>query len=118
MHDNLLPEAIRGSWYLLADDNKPLAEAIEKKGQLLALRLTGKFSLYDLTQEDDGTEKVVKDAGDYTFDGDFLILRGRNTETYRVRIKSAWQWNLEAKKKTRKLLRGNLVPSDLMSTLR
>ncbi|AWV91199.1 hypothetical protein [Bradymonas sediminis] len=114
MHDNLLPEAIRGSWYMLADDNKPLAEAIEKKGQLLALRLTGKFSLYDLTQEDAGTAKVEKDEGDYTFDGDFLILRGRNTETYRVRITSAWQWNLEAKKKKRKLLRGNFLPSDFI----
>lgn len=114
MQDSLLPEAIRGSWYLLADDGKPVAEAIEKKGQLLALHLTGKFSLYDLSVEDDVTVKVEKDEGDYTFDGDFLILRGRNTETYRVRVDADWCWSLEAKKKRRKLVRGSFIASDFI----
>lgn len=114
MQDSLLPEAIRGSWYLLADDDKPVAEAIEKKGQLLALHITGQFNLYDLSIEDDVTVKAEKDEGDYTFDGDFLILRGRTTETYRVRVDSDWCWSLEAKKKRRKLVRGNLIESDFI----
>lgn len=112
MPESLLPEAIRGSWYLLADDAKPIAEAIEKKGQLLALRLSGTFCCYDLAHEDGGVAKVEKDSGDYTFDGDFLILRGRNTETYRVRITEDWQWSLEAKKKQSKLVRAPITASD------
>lgn len=71
MQDSLLPEAIRGSWYLLADDGKALDEAIEKKGQLLALHITGSFQLYDLEVAGDVTTKEEKDEGDYTFDGDF-----------------------------------------------
>jgi len=112
MQESLLPEAIRGSWYLLADDDKPIGEAIEKKGQLLALRLSGTFCCYDLAREDGGIAKVEKDSGDYTFDGDFLILRGRNTETYRVRIGKDWRWSLETKKKRSKLVRGQMTASD------
>lgn len=115
MRNSLLPEAIRGSWYLLADDDKPLADAIEKKGQLLTLHLTGKFSRYELSTEDGATAKVEKDSGDYTFDGDFLILRGNNTETYRVRVDQDWCWSLEAKKKKRKIVRGNLLKADFIA---
>ncbi len=101
MADRPLPEAIRGSWYLLPEEGSP-AEALEDDGKLIALRLDGSFSRYAL----DGARKELEEEGDYTFDGDFLILRARNTETFRVHIEASWHWFLEGKKKSRRLYRG------------
>jgi hypothetical protein len=109
MSERLLPEAIRGSWYLLPEEGSP-AEALDDKGQLLALRLDGTFTRYTA----DATSKEVKEEGDYTFDGDFLILRARNTDTFRVHIKEDWYWFLEAKKKSRRLYRGLIDEGDFV----
>ena len=107
MSERLLPEAIRGSWYLLAIDGSP-EEALDDKGQMLALHIDGSFVRYQV----DASNKEVKEQGDYTFDGDFLILRGRNTDTFRVHVEADWFWNLEAKKKSRRLIRGILNADD------
>ncbi len=107
MSERLLPEAIRGSWYLLREPGTP-AEALADKAQLLSFRLDGSFTRYNL----DGATKEEAEEGDYTFDGDFLIVRGRNTDTFRVDVRSDWFWFLEAKKKSRRLYRGVLEESD------
>lgn len=109
MTERLLPEAIRGSWYLLRP-NGTAVEALEDKAQLLALRIDGSFSRYTL----DGAKRELKEEGDYTFDGDFLIVRGRNTDTFRVTPETPWRWHLEAKKKSRRLFRGVLDERDFV----
>jgi hypothetical protein len=112
MRNSLPPEAIRGSWYLLADDATPPATALKGGAQLLAFQLDGRFKRYEIAVPGTKDGKVEKETGDYTFDGDFLILRGRNTETFRVSIEQDWLWFLEAKKKSRRLIRGELTASD------
>jgi hypothetical protein len=107
MSERLLPEAIRGSWYMLAEKGSP-EEALAQKGQLLGLHLDGEFVRYEV----DASNKKEKERGDYTFDGDFLILRGRNTDTFRVHVEANWYWFLEAKKKSRRLFRGILEADD------
>lgn len=109
MSERPLPEAIRGSWYLLPEEGT-LEEALDDKGQLVALRVDGTFTRYTA----DTTSKRVKEEGDYTFDGDFLILRGRNTDTFRVHIEEDWYWFLEAKKKNRRLYRGMIDGDDFI----
>jgi hypothetical protein len=110
MSERLLPEAIRGSWYLLTKGGSPV-EALADEGQLLALHLDGTFVRYTV----DKSDKQQKEQGDYTFDGDFLILRGRNTDTFRVHVEADWYWFLEAKKKSRRLFRGLLEPEDFFA---
>lgn len=103
MIERPLPEAIRGSWYLLPKKGAPREVFDEDEGQLVAMRIDGTFTRYDLVGE---AIKEVDDEGDYTFDGDFLILRGSSTETYRVRVEQSWYWFLEGKRKSRRLYRG------------
>lgn len=110
MSERLLPEAIRGSWYLLPEEGS-LEEALADNGQLVALHIDGTFTRYTA----DTTSKAVKEEGDYTFDGDFLILRGRNTDTFRVHIEEDWCWFLEAKKKNRRLCRGLIAGDDFIA---
>ena len=107
MPERLMPEDIRGSWYLLAEDGSP-EEALEADGQLVAFGLDGTFTRYDI----DGDTKSEHETGDYTFDGQFLILRGKNTDTYRVRVEHDWYWFLEEKKKNRRLYRGLIDEAD------
>lgn len=107
MSERPLPEAIRGSWFLLPEKGPP-GEVIEDDGNLLALHIDGRFVRYELSA---GRKLEVADSGDFTFDGDFLILRGSNTRTYRVRVEKSWYWRLEGKKHNRRLYRG-LIEED------
>lgn len=107
MQERPLPEAIRGSWYFLPESADPHGPA-DKGRTVYRFRLDGTFARYILKGED-WTEK---EEGDYTFDGAFLIIRGRNTDTYRVRPEGAWKWNLEGKKEDQKLMRGLMKDED------
>ncbi len=100
MAERLPPESIRGSWYYLSASAKPKALG-DKVPQVLRFRLDGTFTRY-LARDGEWSEK---ESGDYTFDGSFLIIRGRNTDTFRVRATSAWRWTLEGKKEEQVLLR-------------
>jgi len=98
------PESIRGSWFYL-----PTASdlgAAERTVFLYRFRLDGTFSLYSIRDD----HWLEKEKGDYTFDGQFLIVRGRNTDTYRVRPDAFWRWLLEGKKEEYMLTRA-LVPA-------
>lgn len=95
-----LPEEIRGTWYYLSDEGTP-QEALADKGELLTLRLDHSFDRWVVGDD----ELEHQDDGDYTFDGSFLILRGRNTDTYRVDASDELMWFLEGKKKSRRLYR-------------
>ena len=102
------PDAIRGSWYFLplsADPHNPDRPILTYR-----FRLDGTFSIYGAR----GDESFEKEKGDYTFDGAFLIMRGRNTETYRVKVKDAWRWVLEGKKDEYALLRGRITDNDFV----
>lgn len=105
------PESIRGSWYYLPTTLDP-HNLGDKPPQVLRFRLDGTFTRY--IARDDGW--LEKEKGDYTFDGAFLIIRGRNTDTFRVRTEHFWRWSLEGKKEEQVLLRG-LVSSDDFVTL-
>lgn len=97
-----LPEDIRGGWYYLPED-MPVEKVGAKKGaDLLAFRLDGSFVRYAV----ESGARTETEEGGYTFDGNFLILRGGSTKTYRVDSSVPWRWNLEGKKKNRVLLRG------------
>jgi len=90
------PEAIRGAWYVLRED-EDFEKAREKTTyEIFIYRLDGTFSRIQLK---DGHVRS-QEQGDFTFDGEFLITRGRNTETYRVSAQSARVWNIETKKHT------------------
>lgn len=103
------PESIRGSWYFLPDSANPLALG-DKVPQIMRFRLDGTFSRY-LARESEWQEK---EKGDYTFDGQFLIIRGRNTDTYRVRCDAFWRWVLEGKKEEQVLLRALISRRDFV----
>lgn len=102
MSDAPLPEDIRGAWYFLDDD-----DGAEDGLEVLSLRIDGDFVRWE--HGDGGFERA--DQGDYTFDGNFLILRGSNTKTYRVDVRSDVEWYLEGKKENRRLLRTRQDPS-------
>lgn len=95
------PEAIRGSWYYLPISVNPL-DLGDKPPQAMRFRLDGTFTRYIVK---DGSWSD-KENGDYTFDGQFLIVRGRNTDTFRVTTDSFWRWSLEGKREEQLLLRG------------
>lgn len=106
MPERPLPEAIRGSWYFLPESTDPKNPG-DKAILVYQFRLDGSFSAFTLKKE----KWSEKDSGDYTFDGAFLIIRGRNTDTFRVRVETFWRWHLEEKKKDYVLLR-NLITED------
>jgi hypothetical protein len=95
------PEAIRGAWYRV-DPETDDAGAGQLPDCLMTFDIEGTFRRYDL---DDGSGTLA-DEGGYTFDGDFLILRGGRTRTYRVQLKAPWIWRLEGKKGEWDLRRG------------
>lgn len=107
MQERPLPESIRGSWYFLAESADPHGPAAKGRS-VYRFRLDGTFALYILK----GDDWIEKEEGDYTFDGAFLIIRGRNTDTYRVRREGPWKWNLEGKKEDQKLMRGLMKDDD------
>lgn len=101
MRERPLPESIRGSWYYLPANTDPRTTG-EKGIQMYRFRLDGTFSLYG-GRPGSWSER---ERGEYTFDGQFLIIRGRTTETYRVKSNRYWRWTLEGKKEDYVLLRG------------
>ena len=101
------PEAIRGAWYMMRQDDS-IDKARERDTyELYIYRLDGTFSRIQLK---DGHVKS-QEQGDFTFDGEFLITRGRNTETYRVDAKSPREWHIETKKHAF-VIRRSLYASD------
>ena len=96
-----LPEAVRGCWYLLPGDSDVPPDP-EDPHRVMAFEVDGTYTRYDIARG----RKKEGECGEYTFDGNFLILRGRRTHTYRVRRPTYWHWQLEGKKKTHLLLRG------------
>lgn len=96
-----LPEAVRGCWYYLPH-SFDITEGKPESHQILCFGVDGSFARYDV--EDDQREEG--ETGDYTFDGNFLILRGRRTDTFRVHRPAYWHWSLEGKKESFTLLRG------------
>ncbi len=105
-----LPEAVRGCWYYLPvnadhDPNGPR--------QVIAFGVDGSFVRYEIKK----SRRKEAESGDYTFDGNFLILRGRRTHTFRVHRPSFWQWKLEGKKKHFRLLRGFAPIDEEVATL-
>jgi hypothetical protein len=109
--DPLLPEAIRGAWYLLPDEADP--HTLEhKKAQQLFFELDGSFTRYKIKR---GERRREHETGDYTFDGNFLITRGRSTDTYRVHPEGFWRWDLEEKKGDYVLLRGPFEADDFFT---
>ncbi|QED29157.1 hypothetical protein FRD01_18300 [Microvenator marinus] len=107
MRERPLPEAIRGSWYYLPANTDP-RQTGEKGIQMYRFRLDGTFSLFG-GRAGSWTEK---ERGEYTFDGQFLIIRGRNTETFRVKASRYWRWTLEGKKEDYVLVRGKATDDD------
>ncbi len=100
MSERLWPEAICGAWFMGKPDGM---EEAWRAGvcDLYLFRVDGTFTRW-------GRRKgYVRETerGDYTFDGDFLITRGRNTETYRVDVTSRGDWSLEDKKGTSRMVR-------------
>lgn len=119
MQNNLLPEAIRGAWLLitdkLADPTTPggalRAGELADQAQLIRFGIDGEFQAFPI--KDGQLADQPKRAGDYTFDGDFLILRAKSTDTFRVSVDAPWCWALEARKKRRRLVRGLLGSADI-----
>lgn len=106
-----LPEAIRGCWYYVSH-KFDVSDGHTRPRQLICFRVDGSFTRYQF--KDQSRKEVEK--GDYTFDGNFLILRGRNTDTFRVNTEKSWRWTLEGKKEDHYLLRG-LVTEEAFGTL-
>lgn len=109
MNERPLPETIRGSWYLISRKSK-MRKPVEKPLQIFRFRLDSSFSRYILGGTGAWTEDEI---GDYTFDGGFLITRGKATEAYRVKRFSFWKWELEGNKYFSDLLRANIKEKDI-----
>jgi hypothetical protein len=101
MDGELLPESIRGGWYFVPTD-EGIGDAADAEAEKLVFYLDETFARYEISQG----ERELGEEGDYTFDGQFLILRGSDTDTYRVEAETAWRWELEGKKDEHLLLRG------------
>lgn len=101
MTEELLPESIRGGWYFVPADAE-VEEGLGDDAEILVFRLDGTFTRFEI----EGEERTESERGDYTFDGQFLIVRGSSTNTYRVEPEATWRWALEGKKSKKLLLRG------------
>lgn len=102
-----LPEAVRGCWYYVPETFE-IAKGLQRPYQILSFAADGSFQRYQIKSE----RRKATESGDYTYDGNFLIIRGRNTETFRVNRRSFWRWDLEGKKKGHCLLRGLFTEAD------
>lgn len=100
MAEQPLPESVQGAWYLLPADEDP-AEVNPSDTEVMVFGRDGYMDHFEIK----GGAREHKDEGDYTFDGQFLILRGRSTKTYRVEQESHWNWLLEGKKNRYRLVR-------------
>jgi hypothetical protein len=117
MSERLWPEAICGAWFMGEPEGMEQAWR-EGVCDLYLFRVDGTFTRW-------GRRKgYVRETerGDYTFDGDFLITRGRNTETYRVGVEARGDWTLEDKKgqsrMVRRLVEQAALPEDAARDLR
>lgn len=106
MAERLYPEAIRGSWFLLEQEQSAEEVAASGKLDVISFRFDQRFVRH---QSKSGSLRE-KESGDYTFDGEFLITRSRNTETYRVRPDGWWRWDIETKKDAFVLRRALTTP--------
>ncbi len=111
------PETIRGAWHLLPVDTQVPAEC--KTYDLVVFCMNNDY--YQL-QIKAGKLKQAS-QGTYTFDGDFLITRARNTDTYRVTTTDHAHWHIETKKGDRSMMRHLDMPhtelsEDQLKTLR
>jgi len=88
-------EAIRGAWMMTAEDDELHAARAKTTFALYVFALDGSFQRLALK---DGHVRE-REQGTYTFDGEFLITRGRSTETYRVTVHALWHFELESKRK-------------------
>ncbi len=96
------PEAVRGSWICLTPKQE-IGEVRDEAHELFAFDIGGSYRRHTVRPSGKVSQEEV---GEYTFDGDFLILRGRRTHTYRVEQRESWRWHLEGKKKSRIFFRG------------
>ena len=101
MTDRLYPEVIRGAWFLYKGELSDPTEIPLDECDLLVFRRDGTYSRHQ-TKPDSPREV---EHGTHTFDGEFLITRGRSTETYRVSPHSETHWVLETKKHALQLIR-------------
>lgn len=97
----LRPEAVRGVWFLLNGESDPLKAREAQTFDVMTFGMDGAYACATLKN---GFRRQ-HEAGDYTFDGEFLITRGRNTETYRVNVRSPWRWELEDRRHTITIVR-------------
>ncbi len=96
-----LPEAIRGCWFFIPDAS-PHTQSGQKNSSIIHFNLDGSFERFQIKEN----ARKSMEQGTYTFDGMFLILRGRNTDTYRVHPEGFSRWNIEGKKDGQALVRG------------
>lgn len=96
-----LPEAIRGCWFFIPDAS-PHSQSGQKNSSIIHFNIDGSYERFQIKEN---ARKTIE-QGTYTFDGMFLILRGRNTETYRVHPEDFSRWNIEGKKDGQALVRG------------
>ena len=96
-----LPEAVRGNWYYF---ESPPEDDVDPDGsyQVVSFDVDGSYARDDI----DGSNARCVNDGDYTFDGNFLIIRSGRTKTYRVKRSNHWRWTLEDKSCRYTLLRG------------
>lgn len=104
-----LPEAIRGCWFFIPDAT-PASQSGQKNSSMIHFNLDGSFERFQIK---DNTRRTAE-QGTYTFDGMFLILRGRNTDTFRVHPDGFSRWSIEGKKDGQALVRG--YPSHCSAT--
>ena len=104
----LYPEAIRGLWFMVKDGAGMAQDVAKLSVELYVFHINGQFQRVLLRE---GARRE-HEGGHYTFDGGFLITRGRTTETYRVIIEGPTHWLLDGKKGMVSLCRGLLDEDD------
>ncbi|MEM1347408.1 MAG: hypothetical protein AAGI01_02560 [Myxococcota bacterium] len=93
--ERLKPEAIRGAWMKTAEHDDVQAARARMTFALYVFALDGSYQRFVFK---DGHVRE-REQGTHTFDGEFLITRGRSTETYRVTVRSLWHFELESRRK-------------------
>ncbi len=96
-----LPQAVRGCWYYVPPSFE-VEDGLDNPRQVMSFNVDGTFTRYEIKKD----RRKDAETGEYTFDGHFLIIRGRRTHTFRVHRPAFWRWKLEGKKKSWVLLRG------------
>lgn len=96
-----LPQAVRGCWYYVPPSFE-VKDGLTKTRQVITFGVDGTYTRYEIKKD----RRKEAESGEYTFDGHFLIIRGRRTHTFRVHRPAFWRWMLEGKKKSWVLMRG------------